>query len=106
MESGNKRFCDGDVFIFYLSMAFKNNDVKDGGVMVYKEWIMDIKEIQKMGNSELLKKYGHLHVIEGSNNVYNKPFDNDIYMDIELMKNEIMVRMSQRRAIDYTNNFN
>lgn len=63
---------------------------------------MDIKEIQKMGNSELLTRYSHLHIIKGSNNVYNKPIvDDDLDIDIHHMKDEIMFRMS-RGVIDDT----
>jgi len=57
--------------------------------------MIKIEEIKKMGNGELLTKYGHLHCIQGSSNVYNKPVDDDLYMDIELMKDEIMLRMSR-----------
>ena len=63
--------------------------------------MVKIEEIKKMGNNELVVRYGHLNCILGSNNVYNNPIDDDLYMDTELMKNEIMLRMS-RVAYDTT----
>ncbi len=64
---------------------------------------MDIKEISKMGNKELLTNFSHLSRIEGRSDVLNNHFPDDgLYVDIKIMENEIMKRMSRGGVIDNT----
>ena len=72
----------------------------------YKEGEMKIEEIQKMGNEELIYKLSGLITIREMNYRICKSPDDDLYMDIELIKDEILVRMSRGGVIDYTNNLN
>jgi len=66
---------------------------------------MDIKEVKQMGNNELITRFANLNYIKGSNDVLAKPMDEDLYMDIHLMKNEIIARISRVGVMFDTNNF-
>ena len=67
---------------------------------------MNLKEIQKMGNKELLIRFQGLCHISGAKDVTCEKKDDDLYMDIHLLEEEIMLRMSSGGSIDYTNKFN
>ena len=63
---------------------------------------MDIKEVEKMGNQELVISFRNLCHQLGIDDVKCKKMvfvDEDLYMDIHILEEEIMLRMSR----DYGN---
>ena len=56
---------------------------------------MNISEIKNMGNHELVIRFQGLCHVQGSRDITCQKTDEDLYMDIHLLEEEIMLRMSR-----------
>jgi len=56
---------------------------------------MDLLEIKKMGNHELLIRFSGLCHILGTKDVLCQKVDDDLYLDIKSIENEILERMNK-----------
>ena len=56
---------------------------------------MKIEEIKNMGNYELITTFQGLCHVQGSRDITCKEVDEDLYLDIHILEEEMLLRMSK-----------
>ena len=56
---------------------------------------MNIEEVKEMGNHELIIRFQGLCHVQGSRDITCKEVDEDLYLDIHILEEEILLRMSR-----------